>query len=162
MIDKKTNNVEVFKYNLSFYYSSTLIYFIVFVVYVIVRGQFVGNIYKLVTDDPIIYVFGIIILIALISLIYNIYRKRNLEVTNEYIQYTDRAKTRRIETKNIEYIKFIREKGRKYKNFRLIFLKQKNKKRITIIRPFEYERAEILIKLFSGLKNKVEGRRADV
>lgn len=162
MNNKKTNNVDIFKYNMSFYYSSTLIYFLVFVVYLIIRGNFKDNIYQLVTTDPLIYVFGLIVLISLISLVYNLYRRRHLEIGKDFIQYTDRFHSRRIEISNIKYIKFIREKGRKYKNFRLIFLKQYNRKRITIIRPFEYERAEQLVKIFSGLKNKVEGNRADV
>ena len=61
-MNDKTN----FKYNMSFYYQSTIIYFIVFVIYVIIRGQFVDDSYTLVTKDPIIYVLGIIVLISMI------------------------------------------------------------------------------------------------
>ena len=75
MNESKENTKKIFKYNMSFYYQSTIIYFIVFILYVVIRGEFVEDSFKLITRDPIIYFFAIIVSVSLISLLYNLYTK---------------------------------------------------------------------------------------
>ena len=38
---ENSNSNKVFKYNMSFYYQSTIIYFIVFALYIVIKGNFV-------------------------------------------------------------------------------------------------------------------------
>jgi hypothetical protein len=90
MTDLKQN---VFKYNMSFYYQSTIIYFIIFIIYVVVRGEFVEDSYKLFTHDPIIYFLGLIVIVSVISLLYNLYKKRHIKITSEGIHFIDRFGT---------------------------------------------------------------------
>jgi hypothetical protein len=150
-------NPASFKYNMSFYYQSTIFYFIAFIVYVIIRGEFVEDSFHLITKDPIIYFFGFIVLASLLSLLYNLYKNKHLQIENEKISFTSRFKTKLFNLDHIEKIS-IAEKKERFDNRELICLKLKNRKRRIIIRPYEYENYKELIKLFSILKTKLESK----
>src|SRR4030042_4493584 len=100
-MDDKNN----FKYNMSFYYQSTIIYFVAFVIYLVIRGQFIEDSYTLVTKDPIIYFFGIIVLVSLLSLLFNLYKNKHVQITNDGIYFIDRFKKRSFLYSEMERIK---------------------------------------------------------
>ncbi|HUX92404.1 MAG TPA: hypothetical protein VMV36_01265 [Ignavibacteriaceae bacterium] len=146
---------NIFKYNLSFYYQSTIIYFIVFILYVIIRGEFVEDSFIFIVKDPIIYFFAFIVIFSLIGLLYNVYRKRFLEITNEQISFIEKSRLKTFKTEDIIQIKISKRRERfNNKVFRLIRLKIKNRRRPIIIRPSDYENEEVLIKKFQMLKEK--------
>jgi hypothetical protein len=152
------NDKNNFKYNMSFYYQSTIIYFIVFVLYLIIRGQFVEDSYTLVTKDPIIYFFGIIVLVSLIALLYNIYKNKHLQVTDEGISFIDRFKTRTFSFSEMKSVRISRLKKAKISNkaFQLIRIKLINRRRPLIIRPYDYENQNELLSRFNEIKNMIE------
>ena len=92
MAENSEKKKRIFKYNMSFYYQSTIIYFVVFGLYIIIRGEFVENSFKLITKDPIIYFFGMIVLISLVSLLYNLYKNKYMQITDEEISFFSRFK----------------------------------------------------------------------
>jgi hypothetical protein len=154
MVNLKKN---IYKYNMSFYYQSTLIYLVVFLIYVIIRGEFIEGSYRLVTNDPIIYFFGIIVLVSIIALLYNLYKNKYLEITDDAISFVNRFKTKSILLEQIEYIKLFREReGNANRAFRLIRIILKKRKRPLIIRPYDYENESDLINEFQDLRNKLE------
>lgn len=157
MNENKENIKKVFKYNMSFYYQSTIIYFIVFILYVIIRGEFVEGSFKLITKDPIIYFFAIIVAVSLISLLYNLYLNKHLEIGEEKISFVNRFASKTFMTGNIAEIKISDpEKRIKNRAFRLIRIKLKHRKRPVIIRPYDYENEDELISRFQDLKNRME------
>ena len=95
---------------MSFYYQSTIIYLVVFLIYIIIRGEFVEGSYILVTKDPIIYFFGIIVLVSIIALLFNLYKNRHLEISDNAISFVNRFKTKSILLEQIAYIKLFRDK----------------------------------------------------
>ncbi len=146
---------NIFKYNLSFYYQSTIIYFIVFILYVIIRGELVEDSFIFIVKDPIIYFFGFIVVFSLVGLLYNVYRKRFLEITDEQISFIEKSRSKVFRTEDIIQIKISKRRERfNNKVFRLIRLKIKNRRRPVIIRPSDYENEEALIKKFQMLKEK--------
>ena len=148
---------NIFKYNMSFYYQSTIIYLVVFLVYVIIRGEFIEGSYILVTKDPIIYFFGIIVSVSIIALLYNLYKNRYLEISESAISFVNKFKTKTILLEQITLIKLFREReGNSNRAFRLIRLSLKNRKRPFLIRPYDYENETDLINEFQDLKNKLE------
>ena len=154
MINLKRN---IFKYNMSFYYQSTIIYLVVFLIYILIRGEFVEGSYILVTKDPIIYFFGIIVLVSIIALLFNLYKNRHLEISDNAISFVNRFKTKSILLEQISYIKFFREReGNSNRALRLIRIILKNRKRPVLIRPYDYENESDLINEFQDLKNKLE------
>jgi hypothetical protein len=158
MNKEESENKSVFRYNMSFYYQSTIIYFIAFIVYLVVRGEFVEDSFTLITKDPIIYFFGIIVLISLITLIYNIYKNLHLTIGENEISFVDRFKTRSFSFNDISIIKISRRKKRRERSkaFRLIRIKLKNKKRPLIIRPYDYENEDALVKKIHEIKERLE------
>lgn len=155
MNDQVKNNK--FKYNMSFYYQSTIIYFVVFALYLIIRGQFVENSYTLITKDPIIYLLALIVIISLFSLMYNLIRNRFIEFTEEGIAFSDKFKSKLIEKKDIVEIKL--SKDRRYQKpnlLKFIRIKIKSRRRPIIIRPSDYENEHELVKRFHQLKTEIE------
>ena len=153
------NKKNVFKYNMSFYYQSTIIYFIVFIIYVVVRGEFVENSFKLITKDPIIYFFAIIVFVSLVSLLYNLYKNRHLEIVGDRILFIDRFKTKFFTIDQIDKIKISRPRRRlNNRAFRTVKIKLKNRRRQVLIRPYDYENDEELLNKLHEIKEKLESR----
>jgi len=145
-----------FKYNMSFYYQSTIIYFVAFILYAIIRGEFVEGSFKLLLRDPIIYFFAIIVLIALISLLYNLLKDRYLIIEEDRILFKNRFGSRFFTIDQIERIKISRRN--RNKAFRYIKIKLKQKRRSIIIRSSDYESEEDLINRFFEIKMKLENK----
>ena len=157
MTDDQLKNKSRFRYNMSFYYQSTIIYFIVFAVYLVIRGQFIENYFTLVTKDPIIYLLAVVVIISLFGLLYNIYRNRYIEFDQEGIAFSDKFKSRLI-TKN-EIISIRLSKDRRYsksKVLKFIRIKIKSRRRPIIVRPSDYENEDELIKRFNQLNTELE------
>ena len=157
MTDNQLKNKSTFKYNMSFYYQSTIIYFIVFAVYLIIRGQFIENYYTLVTRDPIIYLLALIVLVSLFSLIYNLLRNRHIEFSDNGIAFIDKFKSREISKNDIKYIRLSKDRRFQKSNaLKFIRIKLKSRRRPVVIRPSDYENEIELIKRFHQLKMEIE------
>ncbi|HMN47567.1 MAG TPA: hypothetical protein PKD67_00360 [Ignavibacteriaceae bacterium] len=156
MNDQVKNNSK-FKYNVSFYYQSTIIYFIVFAVYLIIRGQFIEDSYMLITKDPIIYLLAFIVIVSLFSLLYNLIRNRYIEFNNDGIAFCDKFKSRLISKSDIAEIKLSKDRRYQKSNIlKFVRLKLKSRRRPIIIRPSDYENENELIKKFHQLKIEIE------
>ena len=148
---------KVYKYNMSFYYQSTIIYFVVFVLYIIIRGEFIEDSFTLITKDPIIYFFAIIVFISVLSLLYNLYKNRHMEVSDEEISFVDRFKRKSFKYDDMIRIKISKKRGpSKRSPLRLIRIKLKNRRRLVVIRPSDYENADELLKFFDDLRIRIE------
>jgi len=155
-MDDKNN----FKYNMSFYYQSTIIYFVVFVIYLVIRGQFIEDSYTLITKDPIIYFFGLIVLVSLLSLLFNLYKNKHVQIADDCIHFIDRFKKRTFLFNEMESIKISKFKKSRSSNkaFRLIRIKLNNRRRPVIIRPYDYEKQNELLTRFQEIKRRIENR----
>lgn len=149
---------NIFKYNMSFYYQSTIIYFVVFVIYLIIRGQFIEDSYTLITKDPIIYFLGLIVLISLLSLLYNIYKNRYMQIGDDGIYFIDRLRKRTFLFEDMDKIHISSLKKTRTGNnaFKLVRIKLKNRRRPLIIRPYDYENQNELLSRLTELKSRIE------
>ncbi|HVO74494.1 MAG TPA: hypothetical protein VMT35_10765 [Ignavibacteriaceae bacterium] len=150
-------NPSIFKYNMSFYYQSTIFYLAAFLVYLVIRGEFVEDSFHLITKDPIIYLFGFIVLFSLFSLLFNIYKNRYVSIESDKILFINRFKTKAINFSQIKRIR-ITQKRKKFNNhaLRLIRINLENRRRPVVIRPYDYENNEQLIRIFFELKSRLE------
>ncbi len=157
MTDEQLKNKSKFKYNMSFYYQSTLIYFVAFAIYLLIRGQFLESSYTLITHDPFIYLMAFIVVVSLAALLFNLYRNRYIEFNNEGLIFSDKFGSKLIHKNEIITVKL--GKDRRYnKSNPLKFVRIKIKSRIrpVIVRPSDYENEEELFKRFHQLKLEVE------
>lgn len=151
------NTKQTYKYNMSFYYQSTIIYFVVFALYLLIRGEFVEETFTLITKDPILYLLGVIVIISLVSLLYNLYKNKYLEISPEAISFVTKFGEKRIQLSQIKRIRISKQRGRIQNHaFRLVRIKLKNRRRSVIIRPYDYENEDKLLEIFEELKLKVE------
>ncbi len=158
-MSNEEKNKLVFRYNMSFYYQSTIIYLAAFILYIIIRGEFVEQRFILITKDPIIYFFAIIVLISIASILYNLYKNKHLEIDDDAIAIVDRFRTKTISANQIEIIRLFKErKTIKNRAFRVIRIVLKNRKRPLIIRPYDYENEKLLVETLQKLKLKLEAK----
>jgi hypothetical protein len=148
---------RIFKYNLSFYYKSTIIYFIVFLLYGVIRGQFVEDSFTLITRDPILYFLAIILIVSVAALVYNLIRNMYIEISDDGIVFADRFKSRTLKINQIKKIKFSRQvRTSNSPAFRTVKIKVDLKVRPVIIRFSDYENQDELLLRVEELKSKVE------
>jgi hypothetical protein len=148
---------RIFKYNLSFYYKSTIIYFIVLILYGVIRGQFVEDSYTLITRDPILYFLAIILITSVAALIYNLIRNMYIEISDEGIVFADRFKSRSYRIDQIKKIKFSRQvRTSNSPAFRTAKIKVNAKVRALMIIFSDYENQDELLLRMEELKLKIE------
>jgi hypothetical protein len=149
---------KIFKYNMSFYYQSTIIYFVAFLLYTVIRGEFVEDSFTLITNDPIIWAFGFVVLYSIISLLYNLYKNKYLEITPGAVSVVSRFRKKVFKVEDMLRIKISRKKRdpEKRSALRLIRVKVKSRRRPLIIRPYDYENENELLKIFHELKLKID------
>ena len=159
MSSNASGNKSVFKYNMSFYYQSTIIYFIVFALYLVIRGEFVENEFTLITRDPVLYFLAIIVTISVLSILYNLFKSKHIEIDDESIAFIDRFKERRFNKSDIVFVKFFRQKrSTERKRFRIVRIKIEGKRRPIMFRTSDYENEEELYNKILELKSAVESR----
>ena len=157
MSENSTNGINIFKYNTSFYYQSTIIYLVVFVLYLIIRGEFVEDSFTLITRDPVLYFLALIVLISVAALVYNLFKDKHIEITEDTIRFIDRFKTREYNFDEIKQIKFSRQRRAiNASGFKTVRIKTNTKKLPIMIRLSDYENQEELFKQIEQIKNRTE------
>ncbi len=147
---------KIFKYNMSFYYQSTIIYFIVFVIYAVIKGQFVENEFTLIIYDPIIYFFGLVVFLSLISLLYNLYLNRHIEFTETELIFRKGSWKRIIKISDILSIGITRNKKHfKATAFTIIRIKTKEKRLPLTFRPYDYENSHAIMEIINDIKKRI-------
>ena len=154
---ENSNNNKVFKYNMSFYYQSTIIYFIVFVLYLVIKGNFIVDSFTLVTDDPLLHFLALIVIVSILAVLYNLFLNKHIEITEKSVAFINRFKERRFGLDNISYIKFFRQRrSTRSKRFRTVRIKINNRIRPIMFRISDYENEEDLYNKINELKTAVE------
>jgi hypothetical protein len=142
---------------MSFYYQSTIIYFIAFAIYLLIRGQFVESSYTLITRDPIIYLLAFIVIVSVAALLFNLVRNRYIEFSNEGLIFSDRFGSKLIHINEIKEVKLGKDRRFGKSNaLKLVRIKIKSRIRPVIVRPSDYENENELLKRFHQLKLEIE------
>jgi len=159
MSTETSNNKSVFNYNMSFYYKSTIIYFIVFVLYLVIRGEFVENSFTLVISDPVLYFLGLIVIVSIAALLYNQMLNKNIEIDVNGIAFINRFKERRFNKKQLVFIKFFRQKGStRSKRMGIVRIKIENRLRPIMFRISDYENEDDLYNKILEMKTAIENK----
>jgi len=148
---------KIFKYNLSFYYKSIIIYFIVLILYGVIRGEFVEDSFTLITRDPILYFLAIILIVSVTALVYNLIRNMYIEISDEEIVFADRFKSKAYKVDQVKKIKFSRQvRTSNSPAFRTARIKVNGRVRPVIIRFSDYENQDELLLRMEELKSRIE------
>lgn len=156
MTNLENHSSRIFKYKMSFYYQSTIIYFSVFCIYLLIREEFVENSFTLIIKDPILYALALIVIISIASLFYNLILNRHLQVSEQEISFIKRNKKKSFNFKDIKNIKIIRSQNISIgKSSQLIKIAISGRRKPVTIRPSYYENESQLIEIFQSLKNEL-------
>lgn len=159
MSTETSNNRSVFKYNKSFYYKSTIIYFVVFVLYLVIRGEFVEDSFTLVISDPVLYFLGLIVIFSIAALLYNQLLNKHIEITSNGIAFINQFKERRFNNNQIVFIKFFRQKGSTTsKRMKIVRIKIENRLRPIMFRISDYENEDDLYNKILEMKTAIENK----
>ncbi len=159
MNTETSNNRSVFKYNMSFYYKSTIIYFIVFMLYLVIRGEFVEDSFTLVISDPVLYFLGLIVIFSIVALLYNQLLSKHIEITGSGIAFINQFKERRFNKNQIVFIKFFRQKGStRSKRMKIARIKIENRLRPIMFRISDYENEDDLYNKILEMKTAIENK----
>ena len=159
MNSDSSNNKSVFKYNMSFYYQSTIIYFVVLVLYLVIRGNFVDGSFTMVVHDPILYFLGLILIVSILALLYNQLLNKQIEVTGNEIAFIDRFKERKFRKDRIIFIKFFRQKGStQTKRLRIVRIKIEGRIRPIMFRISDYENEEDFYNKIMEMKIAIDNK----
>lgn len=139
------------------YYQSFAVYFVSLVIYVLLRLQFNEFNFQKIIDDPIFYLFIILIGYVLLSIFYYLIKNKMIIIENDKLVISSKFKTIEIPFDEIQSITIGREHKFQLSGLlRTIKVQVKNSRRKTfVIRPFDFENDEELLKDFSMIKEKI-------
>jgi hypothetical protein len=142
---------------MSFYYQSTIIYFVVFGLYLVIRGEFVEDSFKLITNDPVLYFLAIIVIISVLSLFYNLFKNKHIEIDDQGISFVNRFRIKTIKREQIKYIRLSKQRRTMHsRTFKTVKIKIDNRLRPIIIRLTDYENQDELLSRLEEIKINLE------
>ena len=151
-----------YKSRLDFYYNSLIIYFIFFVAYTLIRGEFSREKFSILLNDPIIYVILIFMIFLLLVLISNAIRAKTLIFTADKIILKNRFGQRELNKSEILLVKFSRERKRRSEDkslIRIVKLRLLNRKRLLRIRLSEFNNEKELINEFKNIAREITSKQ---
>ncbi len=147
---------KIFHQKLDVYYITLLGYLVIGAIYILIRGNFIGETFSVVVHDPVVYLFGIFIGYAALLLLINVFRDRRIIITPRRLIFRDRFREKVIFIDHIEKIVFRRERRFQYeKQYAMVKLKLADRRRWIRIRIAWYERENELFEALKELKEKL-------
>ncbi len=151
--------MATFKYKLDFHYQLTLLYLVTLILYAGIRGSFVEGTFTFFFHDPIVVLILFFFLLALVTLVLNLWRGRHLQIGPDRVVFHARHRERVVMLDDIEWIHVGRERlvqtsGR----FQQVLIKTKGRRMAYRIRVGRYERERELIAAMEQLASKVPAR----
>lgn len=148
---------RAYKRKLDLYYIALIFYVIAATIYIIVSGSFIGDKFEFVVRDPVVYVFGGVILYAIVLLLVNLVRNRRLVITSQCVVFKSRFGERRYYFAHIEKILLGRERRRVSDAiFNVVKLRIAMRRRWIRIRTANYEHEQELYAHFEALKKELK------
>ena len=150
-----------FKYKLDFYYQQALSYLLVFLLYAGIKGSFFEDQFQFVFKDPLVYIMMFFVVIALVTLVLNLFRNRRLVIRDDRLIFQSRHRKRDIKISEIEWMHIGREMlVQTAGHFQLIIFKMKGRKRLFRIRVGRYERdRELVVEMERIAQHVPKGKR---
>lgn len=155
-----TNHKTIsFPVKLDFYWRAIVLYFIAAFLYAFIKGAFETESITIQLNDPFIILLIVFITISAISLFFSYYAQREFVIGEDYIEFKNRFRTRKIELKNIKSIVFTREtiqKGGRTRRLpvRIVKIKLKNDSQLVRFRLATYQSSKKLFEELVKFKQK--------
>ncbi len=146
-----------FPQRIDFYWQYLTAYFIVMIIYGVLRGSIEEGYVTIKWRDPVMGLLFIFMVLSAIFLLYNYLKKKSIIISNESIIFKTRNKIREYKVNEISKISIGKYKrGNVTTLYKIVRIRVKNRKYAIRFRPNSYSDDELLVKYINYLKILVE------
>lgn len=135
---------HIYRARLDFLYQSIAVYAVTLVVYLIIGSIGEWEVFPSVWQDPLLMLLCAITLLSVIALLYNLFMRRQIEINSDSINFTSRARSRRISREDVSSIQ-IGPRHRRVRRVRAVRIRLKSDRRPIRIRLGNFERSRKLL-----------------
>ncbi len=136
---------HIYRARLDFLYQSIAVYAVTLVLYLIIRSVAEWHVFPTLWQDPILLLLSAITLLGVLALLYNLFLRRQIEITPEAIHFTSSARTRTITRSEISSVQIGPASGRDVRRVRSVIIRIKGQRRHIRIRLANFERSRKLL-----------------
>ncbi len=148
---------QEFHFRLDFYWQALAMYAGALILYALARGSVESKQLTLALDDPVVILLAIIIILAVLTLLYNGYLQRSIIVGHDFIRFKNRFRERTLTPADIKHISIGREKLIKVRGtFKVIKIRINQRRRPLRVRPSLYDDDAGLYKAIVQFKKRRE------
>ena len=156
---KKTDiliKAENFQQRLDFYWQFIVVYFVVLIVYALLKGSIEEGTFTIVLNDPVVILMTLFIIGTSIGLAIHYYKKNQIIVGRDFILMKSRFREKKYTNAEIIRISIGKERITKIRGaFHIIKIKLNSRKRVVRIRPSSYWNDRKLVHCITILKKNI-------
>ncbi len=158
----KTDNQKLkekrFDQRLDFYWQYLSVYAIILVAYSILKGSIKEGSITIAVSDPIVILLSALVIFSLVSLLYNLYKRRSITTGPDYIIFHSRFGTKQFFLKDIKSISVGREKMIKVRRgmYKVIRMRVASRRMAIRIRPSLFWKELKLVEEIARLKKDLK------
>lgn len=136
---------HIYRARLDFLYQSIAVYAATLVLYIVIRSITAWQSFPTLWQDPLLLLLSAITLLGIIALLYNLFMRRQIEISDDTIYFTSRARTRTIARADVAFVQIGPPNGRPVRNIRAVRIRLKRTRRSIRIRLGNFERSRKLL-----------------
>lgn len=137
---------RIYRAKLDFLYQSIAMYAVTIVVYLVARSLILSKAFPTLWQDPLLILLCAITIVSIIALLYNIYMRRQLQLEQDKIVFSSRARERSIRKADIQNVEFGRERiAGTDRGVRVVKIRVKTRRRPVRIRLSNFEHGKRLL-----------------
>ncbi len=149
-----------FRQRLDFYWQYLTAYFVVLLIYGILRGSVEEGYFTIKWQDPVVILLFMFMLLSATFLLYNYLKKKSIIIGKDFITFQTRDKIRHYQIDDIQRISIGKYSKRNPSAiYRLVKIKVNSRKYAIRFRPNSYVDDEILVEYVLNFKREVDKKR---
>ncbi|SRR5579883_2501691 len=141
---------RTYRARLDFLYQSIALYATTLVIYLVIRSIVAWHAFPTLWEDPLLLLLSAITLISVFALLYNLFMRRQIEVTPDALRFISRARERTISREEIAYVQLGPSRSRGRTRIRSVKIGLKKQRRPVRIRLSNFEHGR---KLYADLRD---------
>lgn len=154
---ESTDKNIIFRQRTDFFWKSIAVYSVVLVMYSLLRGSIENQTLTLKLEDPLVVLFAIFILFAMLSIIYRVYIGRSITIKEHSITFTNRLGTKTFDFSQIRDLKVSKKRIYNTRSeIRVVKIGFDGRTRYIRIRPASYENPILLTKELINIKKSIK------
>src|SRR5579864_5430354 len=136
---------HIYRARLDFLYQSIAVYAATLVLYLVIRSIVQWQAFPTLSQDPLLLLLSAITLLGALALLYNIFMRRQIEITKDAIYFTSRARSRIIVKDDVASVQIGPSRRRPVRGVRSVRILLKQQRLPVRIRLANFEHGRKLL-----------------